>query len=131
MKELIISAEVENMDVVQDFILESIEDCPSKIQNQIAIAVDEIFSNIAQYAYTNTTGGVSVRIAVENAIEIEFEDCGVPYDPFSAETPDISLSAQERDIGGLGIFMVQNIMDSVQYRREDNKNILIIKKNIT
>ena len=117
------------MDAVLDFINEHIKDCPMKIQNQIGIAVDEIFSNIARYAYHPEIGAATVRVAVSDDIAIEFEDSGVAYDPLSKNDPDISLSAEQREIGGLGIFMVKNIMDSVEYRREDGKNILTITKN--
>lgn len=130
MNELIIEAKLENMDTVKDFISEHIGDCSPKIQNQIMIAVDEIFSNIARYAYNPAVGGAAVRIAVDSEITIEFEDSGVAYDPLSGDDPDVSLSADDRDIGGLGIFMVKNIMDSVTYRREGNKNILVIKKKL-
>ena len=128
MNELIIEAKLDNIDAVLDFVNERISNCPVKIQNQIGIAVDEIFSNIARYAYHPESGGIAVRIAVENDITIEFEDSGIAYDPLSSDTPDTTLSAEEREVGGLGIFMVKNIMDSVKYRREGRKNILTIKK---
>ena len=101
-----------------------------KIQNQIRIVVDEVFSNIARYAYHPEVGGATVRIAVDDDITIEFEDSGVAYDPLAKEDPDVSLSAEEREIGGLGLFLVKNLMDSVEYRREGNKNILRIKKSL-
>jgi len=131
MNELIIEAKLENMDTVLDFVSERISDCPVKIQNQIGIAVDEIFSNIARYAYHPESGGVAVRIAVGNDITIQFEDSGIAYNPLINDNPDITLAAEEREVGGLGVFMVKNIMDSVEYRREERKNILTIKKTIT
>jgi len=131
MNELIIEAKLENMDAVQDFISARIEDCPKKIRNQIGIAVDEVFSNIARYAYNPDVGGATVRIAVDDDITIEFEDSGAAYDPLAKEDPDVSLSAEEREIGGLGLFMVKNLMDSVEYRREGTKNILTIKKRVS
>jgi len=131
MNELIIEAKLENMDAVQDFISARIEDCPMKTQNQIRIAVDEIFSNIARYAYSIKTGGATVRIAVDTDITIEFEDNGTAYDPLAKDDPDVSLSADEREIGGLGLFIVKNLMDSVEYRRDGSKNILTIKKRLT
>ena len=130
MNELIIEASLDNMNTVLDFINERIDDCPTKTQNQIGIAVDEIFSNIARYAYNPDVGGVTVRIAVDDDITIEFEDSGMPYDPLSADSPDTTLSAEEREIGGLGLFMVKKLMDSTVYRREGNKNILTIKKTL-
>ncbi len=130
MNELIIEASLENTNTVQDFISGRTRDCPVKIRSQIGIVVDEIFSNIARYAYSPDTGGAAVRIAVDEYVTIEFEDSGVAYNPLSSETPDISLSAEEREIGGLGLFIVKNIMDSVEYRRDGNKNILTIKKKL-
>ena len=130
MNELIIEAKLENLDTVLDFINEKIDDCSAKIQNQIRIVVDEIFSNIARYAYHPKVGGAVVRIAVGDDIIIEFEDNGTPYNPLDQVDPDVSLSAEEREIGGLGLFMVKNLMDSVEYRREENRNILTIKKRL-
>ena len=130
MNELLVEAKIENLDAVMDFVNAWLEDCPQKIQNQIGIAVDEIFSNIANYAYRHEAGSAAVRIAVGDDVTIEFEDAGAPYDPLEKEDPDISLSAEEREIGGLGLFMVKNLMDSVEYRLEGNKNILTIKKRL-
>ena len=128
MNELFIEAKLENVEVVMDFINKRLGDCPSKTKSQIEIAVDEIFSNIARYAYSPGVGGAVVRIAVDGDITIEFEDSGVMYDPLSKQDPDTTLSAQERKIGGLGVFLVKNIMDSVEYRREGDKNILTVRK---
>ena len=128
MHELIIEAKLENMEAVLDFVNAWIGNCSQKTRNHIGIAVDEIFSNIARYAYHPNVGGATVRIAVDSDISIEFEDCGIPYDPLTADDPDTTLSSEEREIGGLGLFMVKNLMDSVEYRRVGNKNILTIKK---
>ena len=128
MNEIVVEARLENMETVIDFVREQTGDYPPKVQNQIGIAVDEIFSNIARYAYQPDVGGVTVRVCVADDITIEFEDNGAAYNPLSVETPDITLSAEERELGGLGIFMVKNIMDAVEYRREGNKNILTIRK---
>jgi len=131
MDELIVEARIDNMDTVLDFVNARISDCPSKIQHQIGIAVDEIFSNIARYAYHPESGYATVRISVGEAISLEFEDSGAVYNPLAEDDPDITQSADERKIGGLGIFMVKNIMDSVEYRRKGNKNILVIKKSFS
>ena len=127
-REFFIEAKSENMDAVLDFVNTQLGSCPSKIKNQIGIAVDEIFSNISRYAYHPSVGGAIVRIAVDDDITIEFEDNGAPYDPLAKSDPDTALSAEEREIGGLGIYIVKNIMDSVEYRREGDKNILTIQK---
>ena len=131
MNELVIEAKIGNMDAVQDFISARLEDCPLNVQTQIAIAVDEIFSNIANYAYNPEVGSVVIHAAVGDEIVIAFEDKGKPYNPLEKKDPDVTLGADEREIGGLGIFMVKKIMDSVEYRHEGNKNILSIRKKIT
>jgi len=132
MQELIIEAKTENLDEVLDFVgglLEMVE-CPMKLQTQIAIAVEEIFVNICHYAYNPDSGNVTVRVMAEDNIEIEFEDSGKPYNPLEKGDPDITKGVEEREIGGLGIFMVKNIMDAVEYRYEFDKNILKIKKQV-
>ena len=129
-EELLIDAKLDNLGVVLDFVNAQLGSCPQKTKNQISIAVEEIFANIAHYAYEHATGGAVVRVAVDGDFFIEFEDTGAAYDPLSAKEPDTSLPAAEREIGGLGIFMVKNIMDSVEYRRESNKNILTMRKKM-
>jgi anti-sigma regulatory factor (Ser/Thr protein kinase) len=128
MHELSIEAKTENLDTVLDFINERLEHCPMKLQNQIGIAVDEVFANVAAYAYNPSVGGVTIRLTVEDDITLEFEDSGIPYNPLTADSPDITLGIDEREEGGLGMFMVKNIMDSVEYKRDGSKNILTIKK---
>lgn len=133
MKELSLDAVVENIDVVTDFINEHLEqyNCPTKAQMQIDVAIDELFSNIAHYAYNPEVGPATVRVEVlENplSVVITFIDNGVPYDPLSTQEPDITLSAEERKIGGLGIYMVKKSMDDITYEYKDGQNILRIKK---
>ncbi|MBQ8227690.1 MAG: ATP-binding protein [Clostridia bacterium] len=136
MKEITVVATVENIETVTDFINEQLEavDCSMKAQMQIDIAVDEIFSNIAHYAYTPETGNATVRIEIEDnprAAVITFIDSGVPYDPLTQAEPDITLSADERQIGGLGIFMVKKTMDKITYEYKNEMNILKIRKNFS
>jgi len=130
MKELIVDASIEELDEVLDFVNEVLEasDCNRKVITQINIAVEEIFVNIAHYAYNPEIGGAVIRITVSDEVLIEFEDKGKPYNPLLKIDPDITKNAEERDIGGLGIFMVKKIMDSVEYNHTDNKNILTIRK---
>ena len=135
MKELTIAATVENIESVTDFVNEQLEalDCPIKAQMQIEIAIDEIFSNIAHYAYNPEIGQATVRVEVlENplAVTITFIDNGVPYDPLAKADPDTTLSAEEREIGGLGIYMVKKSMDEIAYEYKDGHNILSIKKKL-
>ena len=135
MKELTIDATIENIPVVTDFVSEQLEqlDCPMKVQIQISIAIDELFSNIARYAYNPTTGSATVQVEVTEdplAVVVTFIDEGKPYDPLAKEDPDITLSAEEREVGGLGIYMVKKSMDDVIYEYKDGRNILKIKKSI-
>jgi sigma-B regulation protein RsbU (phosphoserine phosphatase) len=133
MKEFSIEAKTENLDVVQGFITKELEEngCSAKLINQIKLAVEEVFVNIAHYAYDQGLDDVVIRLVVGDEVKIEFEDKGKRFNPLEAEDPDVTVDAQERDIGGLGIFIVKNVMDKVEYRREDNKNILLIKKDIS
>ena len=133
MKELTIAATVENIETVTDFVNEQLEayDCPMKAQMQIDIAIDELFGNIAHYAYNPDVGEATVRVEVVEVpltVVITFIDKGVPYDPLAKADPDTTLSAEERDIGGLGIYMVKKSMDDVTYEYKDGQNILKIKK---
>ena len=135
MTELTIAATVENIETVTDFVNQQLEalDCPMKAQMQIDIAIDELFGNIAHYAYNPEIGQVTVRVEVLEdplTVTITFIDNGVPYDPLAKEDPDTTLSAEERDIGGLGIYMVKMSMDELTYEYQDGQNILKIKKHI-
>ena len=135
MKELTIAAKVENIEAVTNFVNEQLEalDCPMKAQMQIDIAIDELFGNIAHYAYNPEIGKATVRVEVTQnplAVVITFIDNGVPYDPLAKTDPDTTLSAEEREIGGLGIYMVKKSMDEITYDYKDGQNILKIKKRI-
>ncbi len=135
MKELTVAATVENIETVTDFVNEQLEavDCPIKAQMQIDIAIDELFGNIAHYAYNPETGNATVRVEVSEDplfVVITFIDNGVPYDPLTQAEPDTSLSAEERQVGGLGIFMVKKTMDEVTYEYKDGMNILKIRKDL-
>ena len=132
MKEMTITATLDNIPTVTDFVDSKLEkfSFPGKVITQINIAIDELFSNIARYAYYPDVGPATVRVEVEDeppAIVITFIDNGQPYDPLSSKEPDVSLSAEERKIGGLGIFMVRKLMDDIHYEYKDGKNILRIK----
>ena len=135
MKELTVDAAIENIPAVTAFVEEQLEQvgCPMKAQMQIDIAIDELFSNIAQYAYSPKTGKATVRVEVtENpmAVVISFIDNGIPYDPLAKADPNVSLPADDRQIGGLGIFMVKKSMDEINYEYKNGQNVLTIKKHI-
>jgi len=135
MNELTVRADVENIDEVIGFIDEGLEgtSCPMATQMAIDVAVDELFTNIASYSYGETGGEATVQfdLGEENGrekAEITFIDRGMPFDPTQHEDPDTSLSAEEREIGGLGILIVKRTMDSMSYTRDGDKNILTITK---
>lgn len=134
MKELTVNAVLENMPKVTEFVDEQLEafGCPPRAQAQIDIAVDELFGNIVRYAYQPGVGPATVRVEVtgEPAVILTFIDNGVPYDPLKKADPDTTLSAEERQVGGLGIFMVKKSMDEIAYEYQDGQNILRIKKKI-
>ncbi|MGN0308814.1 MAG: ATP-binding protein [Lachnospiraceae bacterium] len=134
-RELTIEAAAENLEKVTAFVDEELGklDCPIKIQAQINVAVDELFSNIAHYAYAPQTGPAVVLVEVkENPLEvvITFIDRGIPYDPLKSEEPDVTLSAEDREVGGLGVFLVKKVMDDVTYEYRDGQNILRIRKKL-
>ena len=133
--ELEIDAEEAKLAEVQTFVEERLEavDCPMKALMQINVAVEEIFVNIASYAYVPEKGKAKVRVEISDepvSVTITFEDRGIPYDPVAREDPDVTLPASQRDIGGLGIFMTKQIMDDVAYEYRDGQNILTLKKRL-
>lgn len=134
MRELTTEATIENVEKVTDFVNEQLQaaGCPIKEQMQIDIAIDELFGNIANYAYNPEVGLATVRVEVteEPTVVITLIDHGVPYNPLEKADPDVTLSAEERQIGGLGIFMVKKSMDQICYEYKDGQNILRIKKKI-
>ena len=133
--ELDIEATDENLQTVMDFIDQKLEvlDCPPKIAMEIDLAVEEIFVNIAHYAYAPEIGNAKVRVEVEEeplTVMITFIDQGMPYDPLARQDPDLTLPAEERDIGGLGVFLTKKMMDDVSYEYKDGSNVLRLKKRL-
>ena len=135
MKELTVPATLAALQTVQAFIEAELESggCPMKAATQISIAVEEIYVNIAHYAYHPEIGEATVRCAVGGdplRVTIQFLDSGRPFDPLAKPNADTTLSAEEREIGGLGILMVKRSMDQVDYAYEGGKNILTIRKQV-
>ena len=133
--ELVIEAASEKLMEVISFLEERLETaaCTPKARMQILLAVDEIFVNIASYAYQPETGKATVRVEVsENpvSVTITFIDHGVPYDPLTKADPNVTAAAEDRPIGGLGIFMTKKLMDDVAYEYREGHNILTLKKNL-
>ena len=121
------------MEFVRTFSYGNDIESSGKVQMKIDIAIDEIFSNIAYYAYGDDIGEATIRVELlgePKAVAITFIDNGAPYDPLAKDDPDTTLSIEDREIGGLGIFMVKKSMDDISYEYRDGQNILTIKKNI-
>ena len=132
-RELDIEAEVAKLPEVMTFLDTWLEEaaCPLKAQMQLDVAIDELFTNVASYAYPGGTGEVTVRFACEDRlVSVTFFDRGIPFNPLDRPDPDVTLPASERKQGGLGIFLVRKTMDAVQYRYESGQNILTIQKHI-
>ena len=139
MKELVVEAKTENLDKVLAFVDQELKSlgCSSKTQMQIEIAVEEVFVNVAHYAYLRNgkkEKGMA-KIGVANSKDpysamVTITDDGIPFNPLAKEDPDITLSSEQRKIGGLGIYMVKRSMDAVHYAYENGKNILTIRKDL-
>lgn len=122
----------ENLEQVINLIHTQIpSSCPEEILNKIDLAVEEIYVNISHYAYKDKTGDALINCSFEgNTLEVQFIDSGIKFNPLEKADPDITAPLEERDIGGLGIFLTKKFMDSVDYEYKDNKNVLTIKKRI-
>lgn len=134
-KELNIEATMENLDTVLGFVEENLElaECPMKVAMKVVVCVEELFVNVVNYAYDGSVGLCSVSFEmtdnIANKATITLSDQGKEFNPLEREDPDTTLDAEERDIGGLGIFMVKNIMDAIFYHRKDGNNIIIMEKS--
>lgn len=117
---------------VTAFLEETLEEvCSMKSLMQIMVSLEEMFINVAHYAYPNQEGSVAVSIDISDGIvAVTLEDEGIPFNPLEKTDPDITLPADERDAGGLGILMVKKTMDELSYEYRNNKNIFCMKKNI-
>ena len=132
---LVIEATLENLSKVNDFVEEFLKEkeCSPKVRMQLEVVVEEIFTNIANYAYGDDAGKVTIEGCLEDdaaKFRLKFMDHGVPYNPLKQPDPDITAGADERPVGGLGIFLVKNNVDDISYQHEDGQNILTIVKVI-
>ena len=135
MKSITVEAKIENVDKVTEFVNEVLEEkeCPLKVQMQLDVAIDEIFGNIAYYAYGKGSGNATIQIEMEDnppKITLTFIDQGIPYNPLESKDQDITLDIEDREIGGLGIFLVKKTMDELSYEYVDGQNILTMKKEL-
>ena len=128
-------AKTEALQDVLGFIEETLEgfECPMKIQTAVCVAIEEIFVNVAHYAYPDIEGDMTLCIAFDEqsrTVTFRVSDKGIPFDPLKKPDPDITLSAEDREIGGLGIFITKKTMDSVTYAYENGENVLTMIKKI-
>lgn len=133
MKVLKVPASDDKLYEVQDFVNAELEenDCPMATQLLIEISLEELFVNISHYAYPEGNGWAEIHVGVEDGVmELTLIDGGIPFDPLAKPDPDVTLLAEERQIGGLGIYMVKQKMDAMEYQRKDDKNILTIRKKL-
>jgi len=133
MEKITVEATVENLQQVVDFATEQLEarDCPMKAAMQLELVIEEVFVNIASYAYHPDKGSATFCVDFEDepeAVIMTFIDSGKPYNPLEKPDPDLTLDIDEREIGGLGIFLVKKNVDEIFYERAGEKNILRLKK---
>ncbi len=135
MDSMTVKATTDELDAVTDFVEEKLVpyECPMRTMLQLRLAIEEIFVNIASYAYSPGIGEAEVHCEVLKdplRVVIQFLDSGQPFDPLAREDADTSEEALMSREGGLGILLVKNTMDDVQYSYENGKNILTIQKNL-
>lgn len=135
MKEMTVPAKIENIEAVTEFVNEELKrlDCSDDVLYKVDIAIDELFGNIARYAYQPDEGPATVKVDVlpePLSVILTFIDNGLPFNPLERPDPDVTLSVFERTPGGLGIYMVRNSMDEVTYEYKDGKNVLTIRKRM-
>ena len=128
-------AKIEALSDVLGFVDQTLEEyaCPMKIQMAVCVAIEEVFVNVAHYAYGEGEGDMTLGIGFDSEsrnITFRMTDKGVPFDPLKKPDPDITLSAEDREIGGLGIFITKKTMDTVTYAYENGENILTMIKKI-
>ena len=129
-----LKADIENLEDALNPILNAVEmaDGDPKIAFKVHLSLEELISNVMLYAYAPETGDVtlSYEIDADKVLAVTIIDEGKPFNPLEAETPDVTLAATDRKIGGLGIFLAKKTMDEITYRRDNNQNLLIVKKRL-
>ena len=130
-----VNADINELQRVLDFIERCVQelDCPPKAKMRINVAVEEIFANITHYAYSDKMGEVVIESEINfepKTVTITFVDSGKKFDPLAKSDPDVTLSANDRQIGGLGIFMTKKFMDELSYEYRNGQNIFTMKKDL-
>lgn len=129
-----VKTEIEQLKTIDQALDELLREqpCGEETQTQIHLCVEELFVNIVSYAYEGGTGMAEIEMHIENGVlSITFYDWGIPYNPLEKEPPDLLSGAEERAVGGLGIYMVRCMMDQIEYERKENQNCLCIRKKLS
>ncbi|MDR0409836.1 MAG: SpoIIE family protein phosphatase [Spirochaetaceae bacterium] len=132
-KAISVPASAGSFSMLDDWLDKVLHDCayPEEIHNRLMMVNEEIFMNIASYAYPDTSGNVTVRASKNGSMfTLRYEDAGIPFNPLDLSDPDISAPLEDRTIGGLGVYLTRKMMDDVEYTRVGNKNVLILYKFI-
>ena len=130
---LVVDATDENLEKAMNFLSGYLEEkgCSPKLIMNMSIAFEEIFVNVAHYAYRPNVGEVEILLRLaDNVLFLTFIDGGRPYDPTAKVDPDVTLSADERDVGGLGIYMAKKLVDNMTYNYVNGKNVLVLEKKL-
>jgi anti-sigma regulatory factor (Ser/Thr protein kinase) len=138
-REIVLQAELGELDRLLDWVGALLEEahCSPKVSNQISVVTEELFVNIASYAYADAAstgaapGEALISFRLEGGVMVmRFEDSGIPFNPLDYKAPDITAGIEERGIGGLGIYMTRKWMESVTYERKGGRNILTLTKTL-
>jgi anti-sigma regulatory factor (Ser/Thr protein kinase) len=135
LEKITVPARIDNLAQMIEFVTKAADAAGLEkgLVGKIQLASEEALVNVINYAYAGGEGDLELQYEIENdpkTLIIQVADSGVPFNPLDKEDPDINLPAEDRPIGGLGIFMIRQIMDSVDYKRDNNRNLLIMKKTI-
>lgn len=133
MARITVKADISSLDTVIDFVQGILElaECSMKLINSVNLVIEEVFVNIAHYAYEQNEGNAEIECVIDGGVlTVVFQDFGVPYNPLLHEDPDVTQSLENRAVGGLGILLVKRIMDEQEYARIDGANRFTLRKKL-
>jgi anti-sigma regulatory factor (Ser/Thr protein kinase) len=135
MHKLILTAKIENLNKVFDFLDAQLSSLAynMKAKLQLELSIEEAYVNISKYAYTSDKGEVEILSSVDEdplQITVQFVDSGIPYNPLKTEDPDLCTDTEEKELGGLGIFLIKKNVDNIKYKYHNGKNILTLQKKL-
>lgn len=135
MSKIRVQAKLDNLDKVLGFVNKQLKSVRSDVKEglQLELSIEEAYVNIVNYAYGSDGGDIEIRSKMDNnplEITIQFIDSGIPYNPLKNEDPNISLNTEDKELGGLGILLIKNNVDQMEYEYNNGKNIFTIKKKL-